>query len=203
MFAKCSFNKTENKLDYYREIDRIKKLWENLKVHALKIINYKEKEILPLENKSYEEQKVCHICKKKFPFDKNEDNDENDDSDKNDENENDENDKNNEKENDGNDNNDENDANDDDNDENDEKFKKYQKIKDHCHYTGKFRGTVHSKCKLKYQVPKSILIVTHNAGYDAHFIINQLPEEFKSEFDCIGKNMEQHITFLVPIKKTT
>ena len=48
MFTKCSFNKTENKLDYYRGIDCIKTLCEKLKVHALKIINYKEKEMLPL-----------------------------------------------------------------------------------------------------------------------------------------------------------
>ena len=35
----------------------------------MKIINYEEKEIIPLtdeENKSCEEQKVCHTCKKKY-----------------------------------------------------------------------------------------------------------------------------------------
>ena len=91
----------------------------------------------------------------------------------------------------------------DENDENknDEKFKKYQKVKDHCHYTGKFRGAAHSDCNLKYKVPKNIPIVIHNAGYDTHFIINQLAEEFKGEFDCIGENMEKYITFSVPIKK--
>ena len=34
----------------------------------MKINNYREKEIIPLtdeENKSYEEQQICHICKKK------------------------------------------------------------------------------------------------------------------------------------------
>ena len=31
----------------------------------MEIINYEEKEMIPLtdkENKSYEEQKVCHVC---------------------------------------------------------------------------------------------------------------------------------------------
>ena len=65
----------------------------------------------------------------------------------------------------------------------------------------KFREAVHSDCNLKYKVPKSIPIVIPNAGYDTHFIMNQLAEEFKSEFDCIGKNMEKYITFSVPIKK--
>ena len=39
-----------------------------------KIINVEEKEMIPLANKeikSYEKQKVCHICKEKFCNDKN------------------------------------------------------------------------------------------------------------------------------------
>ena len=50
------------------------------------------------------------------------------------------------------------------------------------------RGTVHSKCKLNYKVPKDIPIIIHNASYDTHFIINQLAEEFNVELNCIGKN---------------
>ena len=40
----------------------------------MKIINYEEKEMIPLtdkENKSCEEQKICYICKKEFSTDKN------------------------------------------------------------------------------------------------------------------------------------
>ena len=95
----------------------------------------------------------------------------------------------------------ENDENENDEHENDETFKKYRKVKDHCHYTRKFRGAAHSECNLKYQVPKNIPIVIHNVGYDSHFIINQLAEELKSEFECIGENMEKYITFSAPIKK--
>ena len=81
------------------------------------------------------------------------------------------------------------------------KNEKYQKVKDHCHYTGKFRGAAHNYCNLRYNIPKNIPIVIHNAVYDTHFIIKQLVEKFKVEFECIGQNMEKYITILVPIKK--
>ena len=86
-------------------------------------------------------------------------------------------------------------------DKDDENYKNRKKVKDHCHYTGKFRGAAHSKCNLNYKVPKDIPIIIHNASYDTHFIINQLAEEFKGELNCIGENMEKYITFSVPIKK--
>ena len=62
-------------------------------------------------------------------------------------------------------------------------------------------GAAHSKCNLNYKVLKNIPIIIHNASYDAHFIINQLAIEFKGELNCIGDNMENYITFSVPIKK--
>ena len=86
-------------------------------------------------------------------------------------------------------------------DKDDKNYKNRKKVKDHCHYTGKFRGAAHSKCNLNYKVPKDIPIIIHNASYDTHFIINQLAEEFKGELNCIGENMEKYITFSVPIKK--
>ena len=52
------------------------------------------------------------------------------------------------------------------------KEKKYRKVRDHCHYTEEYRGTVYSICNLKYSVPKKIPIVFHNrSNYDYHFII--------------------------------
>ena len=40
----------------------------------MEIVNFEEKEMIPLTNKerkSFEKEKVCHICKKEFCDDKN------------------------------------------------------------------------------------------------------------------------------------
>ena len=80
--------------------------------------------------------------------------------------------------------------------------KKYHKVKDHCHYTKKYRGAAHDVCNLRYKIPKEIPVVFHNGStYDYHFIIKELAEEFEGEFECLGENTEKYITFSVPIKK--
>ena len=33
-------------------------------------------------------------------------------------------------------------------------FKLYHKVRDHCHYTGKYRGAAHSTCNLRHNIPK-------------------------------------------------
>ena len=80
--------------------------------------------------------------------------------------------------------------------------KKQQKVKDHCHYTGKYRGAAHNICNLRYKVPKEIPVVFHNGStYDYNFIIKELVKEFNGNFDCLGENTEKYITFSVPLKK--
>ena len=60
------------------------------------------------------------------------------------------------------------------------KFKLYQKVRDHCHYTGKFRGAAHSISNLRYKIPQEIPVKIHNGSkYDYHFIIRELAEELK------------------------
>ena len=101
----CSFHAPKNKLDCYRGED-FERLCNDLREHAMKVINYEEKEMIQLTNeetKSYEEQNVCHICKKEFISDKNDKH----------------------------------------------SFKLYHKVRDYCHYTGKFRVAAHSICNLK------------------------------------------------------
>ena len=42
------------------------------------------------------------------------------------------------------------------------KFKIYQKLRDHFHYTGKFRGAAHSIYNLNYKVPQEISVKIYN-----------------------------------------
>ena len=69
------------------------------------------------------------------------------------------------------------------------KDKKYFKVRDHCHYTGEYRGAAHGICNLKYSVPEKIPIAFHNGfNYDYDFIIKELAEEFEKQFTCLGEN---------------
>ena len=78
----------------------------------------------------------------------------------------------------------------------------YHKVRDHCHYTGKFRGAAHNICNLQYKVTQKIPIVLHNGStYDYHFVIKKIAEEFKGEFERLGENTEKYITFSVPLQK--
>ena len=77
-----------------------------------------------------------------------------------------------------------------------------QKVRDHCHFTGKYRGAAHNNYNLNYKIPKEIPVVFYNGStYDYHFIIKRLAREFKGNFDCLGENMEKYITYSAPIKK--
>ena len=149
IFTHCSFDKSKNKLNYYRGEDCMKKLCKDLKEHAIKIINCEKKVMAPLtkeEEEDYNNQEFCYICKKEFIDD--------------------------------------------------------DKVRDHSHYTGKYRGAAHNTCNLRYKIPKNIPVIFHNGStYDYHFIIRELVKEFEGNFECLGENTEKYITFSVPIKK--
>ena len=69
--------------------------------------------------------------------------------------------------------------------------KKYYKVKDHCYFTGKYRGTAHNICNLRYKSTKEIPVVFHNGStYDYHFIIKELAKRFEGQFECSGENAE-------------
>ena len=53
-----------------------------------------------------------------------------------------------------------------------------RKVRDHCHYTRKYRGAAYDTCNLRYKTPKEIHAVFHNCStYDYHFIIKELAKK--------------------------
>ena len=107
-----------------------------------------KKEMIPLtdeENRSYENQKHCYVCKKFFAGDN-------------------------------------------------------KKLRDHCNFTGKFRGAAHSECNMNYKITRDIPIVFHNlSSYDSHPIIKELANEFDGKLECLGENTEKYISFSVEV----
>ena len=69
------------------------------------------------------------------------------------------------------------------------------KVRDHCHFTGKYRGAAHNKCNLNYKKPNFTPVVFHNlSGYDSHLFIKSLGFT-TGNIDCIPNNEERYISF--------
>ena len=137
IYTNCSFDKSNNKLSYYRGEDCMKRFCKDLKKHATKIIDFKKKTMIPLtkeEVDNYNKENTCYICKNDFNNDK---------------------------------------------------------VRDHCHFTGKYRGAAHNTCSLRYKVLKSIPVIFHNGStYDYHFIKKSLPVNLMVILNILGKTQK-------------
>ena len=79
-------------------------------------------------------------------------------------------------------------------------FKDKGKVRDHCHYTGVYRGAAHFGCNLRYKIPNCIPVVFHNlAGYDEHLFIREL-SRYTTDIGVIAKNIEDYISFLIKVE---
>ncbi|CAH3027681.1 unnamed protein product [Porites evermanni] len=77
---------------------------------------------------------------------------------------------------------------------------KKEKVRDHCHFTGKYRGAAHNKCNLMCKKPRILPVIFHNfQGYDAHLFIKQLAC-LPGELNCIPSTEEKYISFSKKIK---
>ena len=62
-----SFDSKQDKHSFYTGRDHNKKFCEDLKKHVIKVINFKEKNMIPLTDEEkiyYEKQKLCHTSKR-------------------------------------------------------------------------------------------------------------------------------------------
>ena len=76
-----------------------------------------------------------------------------------------------------------------------EKFDETDKVRDHCHFTGRYRGAAHNSCNINYKKPNFTPVVFHNlSGYDSHLFIKNLGFS-EGNIDCIPNNEEKYISF--------
>ena len=72
--------------------------------------------------------------------------------------------------------------------------------RDHCHFTGRFRGAVHQDCNFEYKIKKEryeLPTIFHNLrGYDAHLIF-QAVQQKHGRIQIIPNNFERYISFSV------
>jgi len=72
-------------------------------------------------------------------------------------------------------------------------------VRDHCHITGKYRGSAHYCCNLQLRLDPEKLkipVIFHNLkGYDSHFIIKKLGKN--TNISVIAQNFEKYISFTI------
>ena len=112
--------------------------------------------------------------------------------------------------------------------ENEEEFKKAEecyicnkkytnqdiRVRDHCHITGKYRGSAHQECNLQLRLNPDKLkipVIFHNLrGYDSHFIMQEIEHIVKDyeytnkdgkkcqmNINAIPNNMEKYLAFML------
>lgn len=81
---------------------------------------------------------------------------------------------------------------------------KNKRVRDHCHFSGLYRGAAHAKCNLQIRQKHVIPIVMHNlSGYDSHLFIKQLALNIKGDITIIPNNAENYISFTKVVDKST
>ena len=69
------------------------------------------------------------------------------------------------------------------------------KVRDHCHWTGKFRAAALDSCNLRLREQTFIAVIFHTLkGYDSHLFIKAF-HDLEEEPTCIPQNTEKFISF--------
>ena len=72
------------------------------------------------------------------------------------------------------------------------------KVRDHCHITGKFRGSAHKECNSKLRIQRKLPIIFHNLeGYDGHIIFKELNNFKDIDMRVIPKLSEKYTSIII------
>ena len=64
------------------------------------------------------------------------------------------------------------------------------KVRDHCHFTGRYQGAAHKKCNFLYKKPNFKPVVFHNlSSYNGHLFVKNLGRS-EGSINCIPTNEE-------------
>ena len=70
-----------------------------------------------------------------------------------------------------------------------------QKVRDHCHITGKYRGSGHWGCNVNLKISKKVPVIFHNLkGYESHLIFKEL-SKFNCKISVIPNGLENYMSF--------
>ena len=72
--------------------------------------------------------------------------------------------------------------------------KNIPKVRDHCHFTGEYRGAAHKSCNLKLKIKPGKTKIP--LGYDSHLIMQKI-HNAKGNITCIANNADKYISFSV------
>lgn len=71
--------------------------------------------------------------------------------------------------------------------------KSYIYVRDHCHVTGKYRGSAHNTCNKSFRLTYKIPVIFNNLrGYDSHLIMQEIGK-FNKNINVIPINLEKNI----------
>ena len=71
------------------------------------------------------------------------------------------------------------------------------KVRDHCHITGKYRGSVHRDCNINVKLNYKIHVVLDNLkNYDSHLIVQELGK-FNLKINVIPNGLEKYMSFSI------
>ena len=74
-------------------------------------------------------------------------------------------------------------------------FGESKKVRDHCHFTGKYPGAAHNLCNLQFKKPNFTPVIFHNlSGYDSHLFVKNLGKS-EGDIKCIPNNEEKYMLF--------
>ena len=72
-----------------------------------------------------------------------------------------------------------------------------EKVRDHCHITGKFRGSARWSCNINFQLTKKVPVIFHYLkGYHNHLIFSEL-NKFEIKINVMPYGLEKYMAFFL------